>query len=113
MQAGKFNRYITVQQRADTEDTYGQPVGTWGTFSNEWAWVKTPAGYSAAREEVSGGAEVSGVAVSIRINRFREDVTAGMRVLDGSTVYNIRAVIPDYQRSQYTDLVCDTGANEG
>lgn len=110
--AGRFNRYVQIQQRASTEDSYGEVVGTWSALSTDWAWIKSPTG-SAASEEIAADGEVSTAAVSIRLNRFREDITAGMRVLDGSVVYDIRAVLPDYAASEYTDLVCQRGANQG
>jgi SPP1 family predicted phage head-tail adaptor len=45
------------------------------------------------------------VRASIRI-RYRTDITAAMRVTDGSTVYQVKAVLPDSGR-QYLDLVCE------
>lgn len=110
--AGVFNRYVEIQSRASTEDSYGEVVGTWSAFANEWAWIKSPTG-TAAAETLNGGAEVSSASVSIRINRMREDITAGMRVVDGSVVYDIRGVLPDYAGSMFTDLVCMRGANNG
>jgi len=55
---------------------------------------------------------MSVVDASIRI-RYRSDITAGMRLMDGSTVYDIQAVILDRQNKQYVDLVCQTGASNG
>lgn len=110
--AGRFNRPITIQSRAAGLDSYGQPNGTWSTFASEWAWFVAPAGKSVAAEEALS-AEVSSTAYSIRISRFATDITAGMRVLDGTTVHDIRQVIPDYAGRAYTDLVCVTGASQG
>ena len=44
--------------------------------------------------------------VSIRI-RYRTDLHAGMRVVHGATVYNIKAALPDFERQVHTDLVCE------
>lgn len=110
--AGRFNRYVEIQQQASTEDAYGEVIGAWSTVSSDWAWIKSPTG-AAASEEIAAGGVVSSAAISVRLNRFREDITAGMRVVDGSVVYDIRAVLPDYASSEYTDLVCERGANQG
>ena len=110
--SGRFNRYVQIQQRASTEDSFGEVVGTWSALSTDWAWIKSPTG-AAASEEIASGGAVSSATISVRLNRFREDITAGMRVVDGSVIYDIRAVLPDYATSEYTDLVCERGANQG
>jgi SPP1 family predicted phage head-tail adaptor len=111
--AGLFNRYVEIQQRASTEDAYGEVVGTWSVLSTDWAWIKSPTGASAASEAIEAGRAVSSVTVSIRLNRLRTNITAGMRVVDGAVTYEIRAVLPDYAGSEFTDLVCERGASEG
>ena len=111
--AGKRNRLITVQQRADEQDDYGQPSTTWETFAADlWAWYMAASGTVAA-ERVAGNRETSVLACSWRIE-YRTDITAGMRVIDeNSTVYDIALVSPDTAGRQYTDLVCTAGASLG
>lgn len=101
MRAGPLNTRITVQQLAAGQDALGQPVQTWSDVAMLWADVKQNSGMSMVR----GDADVSVVRASIRV-RYRTGLTAGMRVLAGSTVYNIQAVLPDVAGRQYIDLVC-------
>jgi SPP1 family predicted phage head-tail adaptor len=52
-------------------------------------------------EAIKAGAEASVVQASIRI-RYRTDVTSAMRVVHGSTTYEIKAVLPDEGRDRTT-----------
>ena len=75
--------------------------------------VRVQSGMGYVNNEMqAGGTEVSRTVVSYRI-RKRTGVEAGMRVLDGSTVYDIRVVLPDLEDNNYIDLGCATGANDG
>jgi SPP1 family predicted phage head-tail adaptor len=102
MEAGKLNRRVVIQQLAAGQDEIGQPVQTWTALATVWANIRQLNGL----ETIKGGAEASIAKASIRI-RYREDVTAAMRVLDGSTAYEIKAVMPDREGKKHTDLACE------
>ncbi len=109
MKAGTLNRRITIQKLGEGRDEYNEPIpGVWVDVATVWASVAHKSGL----ETVKSDADVSIVSASIRI-RYRESITAGMRVLYGRTVYDIRAVLPDASGKVYTDLVCQSGANQG
>lgn len=101
MQAGRLNRLVTIQAPAAGQDAIGQPLPTWAEHVKVWADIRHPAGL----ETIKAGAVVSVVQASIRI-RYRTDITAAMRVLDGSTVYQITAVLPDSAGRRRVDLAC-------
>jgi SPP1 family predicted phage head-tail adaptor len=44
---------------------------------------------------------------------MRRDIDAGMRVVLGESIYDIRAVLPDEEGNEYLDLACALGASEG
>jgi SPP1 family predicted phage head-tail adaptor len=100
--AADFNQRIAIQQRSASQDVLGQPVETWTDVAAVWASIKHPSGLQAIKAE----ADVSLVKASIRI-RWRTGIDAGMRVLHGAVVYDIRAVLPDVAGRQYVDLVCE------
>jgi SPP1 family predicted phage head-tail adaptor len=102
MDAGRLNRLVTIQSLQSGVDEIGQPVTTWVTLADVWANVLHLSGV----ETIKGGAEASSVKASIRI-RYRTDVTAAMRVMLGSTVYQIKAVMPDEAGRRYVDLACE------
>lgn len=110
MRAGALNRRVTIQKLTTTLDEYGEPTGPsiWVDVVTVWASVKHASGL----ETVKSGLTVSVVSTSIRI-RYRDDVTAGMRVVHGVTVWDIRAVMPDVSGREYYDLVCQVGQNQG
>jgi SPP1 family predicted phage head-tail adaptor len=107
MDAGQLRDRVTIEQRGTTRDAAGQKVAGWAALATVWANVRHQSG----AEVIRADAEVSVVRASIRL-RFREDVTAGMRVVKGSTVYDVKAVLPDSRR-EFVDLVCETGASGG
>jgi SPP1 family predicted phage head-tail adaptor len=104
MEPGKLNRKVSIRQRGSTQDAIGQPIETWTeiTGGSLWANIRHPRGAESLRADK----DVSIVQASIRIRR-RTDVTAAMRVYFGSTVYEIKAVLPDERDRNYVDLSCE------
>ena len=103
MQAGKLNKRVKVQKLGAAEDAWGQPLPeNWVDVAVVWASIRHPSGLAA----IKAGAEVSVVQTSIRL-RYRTDVLAGMRVLHGTTVHLVRAVLPDEAKREHVDLVCE------
>lgn len=101
MKAGNLNTLVAIQARQAGQDAVGQPLSGWATFAQVWADVRHGNGL----EAVKAGAPVSVVKASIRIRR-RADVTSAMRVMVGSTAYEVEAVIQDEVKREFTDLVC-------
>lgn len=101
--AGQLRNQIKLQSQGSGIDELGQPVGGWNDVATVWANIRHMSGSEAIR----AGMEGSTVKASIRI-RYREGVTPAMRVLYGSTVYKILAVLPDGGR-EFVDLVCEVG----
>ena len=102
MAAGQLNSRVSIQARAAGQDALGQPLESWTTLANVWANIRHPSGSEAIRAD----AQTSIVRASIRV-RLRTDVTARMRVVHGSTTYEIKAVLPDVVRGEFMDLVCE------
>jgi SPP1 family predicted phage head-tail adaptor len=103
--AGRLNRLVKIQAQTSDQDDTGQPLNTWADVASVWADIRLPNGL----ETIKAGATVSIVQASVRI-RYRTDVTAGMRVLQGPTVYEILAVMPDVAGRRFTDLACQVVA---
>lgn len=102
MRPGLLNSRVVVQQQSTTQDAVGQPLNTWSTFATLWADVRHTSGIEAIKDS----AIASVVRASIRV-RYRGDLTAAMRVIHGSTTYNIVAVLPDVGGKEYVDLACE------
>lgn len=102
MRPGLLNRRVVVQQQSTTQDAIGQPVLSWTTFATLWADIR----HSSGVESIKADALTSTVRASIRV-RYSRTITTGMRVVEGTTTYNIVAVLPDMGGKEYTDLVCE------
>ena len=99
MKAGMLNSRISIQQLSTGTDAIGQPVTTWADFASVWANIR----YLNGIETVKADAQTSVVKASIRIRR-RTDITPAMRVVFGTTTFQINAVLPDEQGRQHIDL---------
>lgn len=104
LSAGKLNRRVTLRQRVAGHDAAGQPSASWSDLASVWANVRVLSGAQAIKAD----AEISTVRASIRI-RLRDDVTAGMIVVDGSTTYDIRAVVKNAAEAS-ADLLCEVAS---
>jgi SPP1 family predicted phage head-tail adaptor len=108
MDAGKMNRRVVIEARDQSVvDSYGQPVENWATFASLWAQFVFASGSRRMNlEGIQGGAMSSNTPAIWRV-RFRTDITAAMRLVDGSTIYNIKQVLPNMARKDVTDIVCE------
>ena len=102
MQAGSLATSLLIQSPETATDPLGQPVEGWTDVAQVWGNVRHLRGV----EAIKAGAVTSTVSASIRI-RYRPDLNAGMRVLADGRTYEIKAVLPDMQRREYVDLVCE------
>ena len=101
MQAGKLRHRVTIEQVTSTRDSMGVPEETWSTLATVWAEVAAVSG----REFVEGFRTQAEVTHSIWI-RYRSDVTARMRCAEGSTHYDIVAVLDPDGRKEKLRLMC-------
>lgn len=102
MRAGPLNARVTIQQKSTTQDANGQPVLGWTTLATVWANIALQSGM----ESIRANKETSLVQASIRI-RKRTDVTAAMRVVYSSMIFEIKAVQPDLINRDKVDLTCE------
>lgn len=107
MKSGLLRHLVKLQSLSTGQDAIGQPVQTWSDVATIWADIRFLNGL----ETVRADAPVSAARCSIRI-RARA-VNAGQRIVEGSTVFDIKAVLPDPTGKEYIDLACETGANNG
>jgi SPP1 family predicted phage head-tail adaptor len=110
LNAGFMDTPITLQARAAGVDARGQPNGAWGSLATDasvWAQPMPAKG----REYFAAGQLQAEGAMAWRI-RYRTDLTAAMRVLEGATPYDIVAVVPSANR-EWVDLYCTQGVKDG
>lgn len=103
MKAGELRHRVTIQQNTPTRDSYGDVIDSWGTVVTVWAAIEPRTG----REQFVGGAAQTYAegTVDIRI-RYRTGITQSMRVVRGSEIYNIQAVLNRWGRNKEIILQC-------
>jgi SPP1 family predicted phage head-tail adaptor len=109
--AGSLNRRIAIQKSTSGKDSAGQAIKVWTNVFTVWANVKSQTGMGTIVGDQSG-VSTSVTRYSFRI-RYRQGVDASMRVLMGGVAYDITSVQMDEDRREWTDLVCNRGANDG
>lgn len=109
LNAGGLDRRIRIQQRAAGKDERGQKDGAWTTFATVWAQPMPKAG-----REFFAASQLQAELGFIWRVRFRDDVTADMRVLDEwDTPYDVAgAPVPSGNR-EWLDIPCITGVRDG
>ncbi len=108
MQPGRLNRKVQIQSLGASQDAFGQLVQTWSLVATVWAAIAPKTG----RELVAAAAAASEVSVTISI-RYRAGITPQMRIVFGSIIYNIVAVIDRDDAHKYLDIECTVGVNNG
>lgn len=101
MRAGTLRERVEIQSKSVARNAYGEEVITWTELDTVWASVEPMTGVEFYEES----AERSTVNTRIRIRR-RSDVSPDDRVLHGSDVYDIRAVIEPHSNRRETQLMC-------
>lgn len=111
MQAGKLRHRVLLQSLQTSLDTDGALVEEWtDVFPDSIAAQISPL---SGRELIAAAAVQSKISTRIVI-RARPGIVASMRAVHRSTVYNIRAVVPDAESgNQWLTLQCESGADEG
>lgn len=102
LRVGRLNRKIMLQRLAEGQDENREPLTDWVDVAAVWANIAAKSGLETTLSDTS----VSIARYSIRI-RYRPQTTAAMRVMCGSAIYQINAVLHDEAYRQYTDLVCE------
>ena len=102
MRAGDLRHRVTIQRLVGTRDSYGEVQGSWTDVATVWAAVEPLRG----REFLE--AQMAQAAATIRVRiRYRADLTPEMRVVYGSQLLNIRAVIDVEGRHRELWLMCE------
>lgn len=111
MHAADLKWRVTLQRRGETQDETGAVTQEWANVittgdGKVWANIYDMTG----RQYIAARAEQNSVMTKITI-RYRVGVVAKMRVLHGSDIYDIEAVLRKGQ--DWLELMCVKGVNNG
>ena len=110
MASGKLRHRVRIEEQvhATDEDT-GAVSTSWQFVAVVWAAIEP----LSAREFIAAAATQSAITARITI-RYRPGMRASMRILHGSSIYNIQGVLPDLESGrEYLTLPCSAGVNDG
>lgn len=109
--AGRLRHRITIERPDRQRDPLtGEWIAVWTPV-----WESVPAAIEplSAREFIAAQAVQSEVTARIVI-RYREGVTAAMRIVHNGQIYNIHGVLPDPDSGRsYLTLPCSEGVKNG
>lgn len=101
MRAGKLRHRVTIQRAVEVQNDFGEVVTTWVTVGQAWASVEPLRG----REYFQAEGTQAETSTRIRM-RYRNGIMPKMRVVHGSTVYDIESVMDVETRGRELELMC-------
>lgn len=104
MRAGELRDLVVISQESQTADSQGGYALAWTTVATVYGDVRD----LSTRELLQAQQAENSAAVGITI-RWRSDITAKMRAVVGSTVYNIVGVRDPEGRGRMLVLDCVRG----
>ena len=102
MHAGQLNTPIEILKKTKGQDANSATTEMWVNHVQVWADFRHKSGMSSLQAD----AVTEAVTASARIH-YRTDIDDGMRIRADGMVYSIKAVLPDSNRHEYMDLVCE------
>ena len=99
MKAGDLRERVTIQAKTVTFNTYNEPIETWSDLATLWAAFSDQNG-----KELSVAQKLYSSVTAVIAIRYRSDITVLHRVLTGSRVYEIHAVIDENMRHHWLFL---------
>lgn len=109
MLAQRLRHRVTIEQVAESRDSDGGVITTWAALHSKVPAEIVPL---SGREFVAAQAAQAGVNARMTI-RYVAGITTKMRVVHGSDIYNIEAVLPDPTLRRHLTLMVSTGVNNG
>ena len=104
MRVGELRRQVTIQAEAPSADAGGGYALAWISVATVWASITPLSG----TERFNDAGLQSQVSHRVRI-RYLADVTADMRILYGTRLFNIHAVLNTDESNRWLDLLVEEG----
>ena len=110
MLAPKLRHTVDIEQYTSVIDSnFGGETQSWTVFADN---VKAEILSVSGREFFAAQEQQNGVNYKITI-RYKAGILPKMRVNHGSTIYNIKAVLPDSTGKRYITFMAELGVNNG
>jgi SPP1 family predicted phage head-tail adaptor len=108
----RLNKRVTIQKRQAGQDAAGQPLTSWvNVFDTPDGKIAAAVDDMSGRQYLAAQAGQNEVQTTITVRRYSTAVLASMRVVHGSDIYDIQAVLK--QNNGTLLLMCSTGVSDG
>lgn len=118
MKAGLLRHRVVIQAFDNVTDssgntvqdqTTGEVIRAWQPIASAWASIAPVSG----RDFIAAKSAQSSITARITM-RYNADILPAMRVIHGTRIYKIEAVLPDADSGiEYMTLMCSLGATDG
>jgi SPP1 family predicted phage head-tail adaptor len=105
MNVGKLRKRVQLQHLARNQDSFGEAVPSYSTYATVWASVEPLQG-----RELEHAQQISAEVTHRVTIRYNAAVTPEHRVLYGTRILEIEAVINPEERNEYLVLMCKEAA---
>jgi SPP1 family predicted phage head-tail adaptor len=99
---------VTLQEEVQTSDGAGGYTRSWQNVADLWAEITTINIKSYGQEKFFAGKMQAKITHKITI-RYRAGVTAAMRLVFGSNIFNIRSVFNRDENNEILELLVEEG----
>lgn len=113
IRSGDLRHRVTLQRRQTGQDAAGQPVDVWDTVFSGWADVSPLSGRALMSAQVMQSAVTHEITMRYRPELASPIDSANMRILFGTRVFNIHAVLNQDERNRTVILQAEEGLNDG
>jgi SPP1 family predicted phage head-tail adaptor len=110
---GKWKHRISVQSRSSALDAFGQQTSAWSTVATVWADIVPSSGLEKQRAGMVGASLTHSVAVRYTPLFLPAITAAAYRILYGTRVLNITAVMDVGEEHVFILFDCVEGSLDG
>ncbi|MCI0349391.1 MAG: phage head closure protein [Acidobacteriales bacterium] len=101
MRAGTLRQRISIEQPAETQNDFNEPVVTWSLYATRWAEVVPLSG----EERLIAQQVNAEVTHRVRL-RYLAGVTTKMRIVHKGRVLDINTILNQDERRAMLELLC-------
>lgn len=108
IQAGKLNKRVIVQVNTPSQDGFGQPIPSWSTHDTIWAAIDPLVGAELVKAQQIAPEATVKITTRYRVdpNTNVVDITPANRILWGTRIFEINAVIDPLEKNEELRLLC-------
>lgn len=100
MRAGRLKHKVVFQTRTETRDAHGGVSTAWGTAFKDFIAIEPVR----SKEQLAAG-QINTETTHTGVMRYRSGVTTGHRILWGSRIFDINAVVNPCERGRALELL--------